>query len=372
MKKLLSTLLVTVLTFSTFAFAASAMALNSDSVTLFESMENLQNMDSFSITQNFSGNFKIEDTYANSTDKAKGQFNFRTTSDTYKENDLESNLHIKINGRIGVQIEGDDKPFDNLTANVRAEIMIILDDGIYVRLNQALFRANGVPKDEMAEYLESKEIFEEAVGQIKGQWIYFPEELLGLEEEFGSELPPELEELFDNEALLQQIEEEGLKATIKEIIKAAILADGGLSDEEADQANNIIDRFFETKFFTNKKMTRGRYKDFTRFTLSKRRILSFIQSAANEMDEPISNNDLKEIQNALSKFYLSGMYHINNHHRIFDQFKIKFILHDLEELKNFRIGYFYKVGDFNKVERIVAPDEFTSYENVDMSFLDEL
>jgi|GEM_PF-523356 len=361
MKKFLAIFLF-LLFLTTPILATNAEEVNSDSVTLLESTENIQKLKTFKAYQNFSGDFRIKGgTYS---PEYTGQFQVGITSDIFNHDAYENDAYAQIRGRANIYAKGTNKPFDNLIINFRGELKTLFGDGLYMRLQQLDMKAIGIPLDELRNYQEFKKDMENEVAKFKEKWIYLPENFYENKLDEGVS-----QEVFEEE-VRKKLNKDGIKETYKELARWYLetMSTGLMDAEETKKMNRIIDQFSETDFFTRKVVTSGYYKDFTRFFLSKRRIINFMQYAAGEMGEDVDPIALEEFKTALSKFYLSGMHHTHETHRIFDQFKLKFILHDLEKLDKLHLEYFLKITDINKGGSIQKPDNFTHMEDL----LDEL
>ncbi|MCK5600770.1 hypothetical protein KAR91_02805 [Candidatus Pacearchaeota archaeon] len=341
--------------------APQTLGINSDSVTFLESTENLQELDSMSIRQNLSGNF---DFAIAENENLSGQFRLGFTSDVINKGNLQSDVDANIVGQLNLHYEGEDAPFENLTAYLNLKVKSIVDDGIYVQLRNLYFNASGIPENEMDDYLESKAMVAEGVASLKDQWIYFPATLI--EEGMNMGAP---EGAAMQEELREQIAQEGLKETYKQLFSEYMTTSGTIGTNEAELLDDVLDKFFETEFFSRKTVTSGLYKDFERFTFSKRRFVHFVQWIGYKLGVELTAQDLEELNNVLSKFYFSGAYHVDNQNRIFDQVKLKLILKGIEELKKAQFGLFYKVSDVNQIETIKAPSDFKNYEEVDIESL---
>lgn len=359
MKKLISLLFVFIMSFS--LMAPQTLGVDSAPVTFLESTENLQALKSMSIQQNISGNFEFTPA---ENEKMSGQFQLGFDSDVVNKGNLKSDISADITGRINLHYEGTEVPFQNLTAYLKLEIKSIVNDGVYVRLQQLHLNATSIPENEMNNYLKTKTQLEKGVKTLKGHWIYFPSTLI--EEGLKMGAP---EGLVIQEEIREQIAQKGLKDTYKKLFSDYLISSGVVDGNESKKLNTILDKFLETDFFTHKKVTNGLYKDFDRFNFSKRRFVQFIQWVGQELGEKLSAKDLSELNQALSKFYFSGAYHIDNQNRIFDQIRLKLILKGIEALKKAQFGMFYKISDVNKVEAITTPDNFTDYEELDFENL---
>lgn len=370
MKKLLSIIFILFLMASQL-ITANAEELNSDSITFFESMENLQKLKSYNSTQTISGNFKFIPISDNDIEEMNGQFTIKAQSDMYNRDAYENNMSSKISGRVNINIKGDKKPFEDLFLYFNIEMISILEDGIYVRLNQAYLKASGVSDSELQGYQEFKKEMDQYVSGIRGQWFYFPENIVG--QEINENMPPGFEEQMElQKKLREQLKSDGIVKTYKNLINEMLvnemsLARYGISEEESEQIKTIIDRFAATDFFREKIITaEGYYKDSILFVLDKRRIVSFIQLAFRDFGETLNLTNLNEFKEFLSKFYLSGAYHVDDTHPVYDKFRLKFILHDLDELKMLKLISFSKISDINAIGAIKGPNEFTNAEELDL------
>ena len=365
MKKLLSIIFAfSILVLGSQLFiTANAEELNSGAVTFIKSTENLQKLKSYKATQTISGNLKLIPTFNSDGEEVNGQFTIKVQSDIYNHDVYENSMSAKITGRVNINVIADKKPFEDLFLYFNGEIIVIFEGGIYLRLNQSYLKASGVPDNEF--YQEIKKEMDKYVNSIKGQWIYFPEDIIeqGIDESMPSEFEAQME-LQDR--LREQLKSDGIVKTYKSLLSEMLISSMSLdiNEEELEKIQTIIDRFIATDFFTNKTITEGYYKDFSTFVLSKRRIVNFIQLVLREFGETLDMTNLDEIHELLSKFYLSGAYHVDETHSIFDKFKLKFILHDLDELKMLRLISFSEISDINKIGVIKGPDEFTNAEEL--------
>lgn len=128
----------------------------------------------------------------------------------------------------------------------------------------------------------------------------------------------------------------------------------------------MVDDLFDTNFFTTKEITSGRNIGLQNFTFSKRRFINFIKRAASSLGEPLSDNDLTEINDVFSKFYFSGFYHIDKVRKIYDMFQLKLTLRNLGMLKFGRFTLLNKIKGINEPKEILAPEDYTPFK--DLSF----
>jgi len=108
----------------------------------------------------------------------------------------------------------------------------------------------------------------------------------------------------------------------------------------------IFDVLFKTEFFTTKK-TQVAGADWTVFSFSKKSFWEFMQKISEATGEKLPDESKAQVQKVLSKFKLTGGYSIDEALHIFDRFKLKFLMSEIEELKKFDINYDYAVSQVN-------------------------
>ncbi|MBN2096261.1 hypothetical protein JW752_02565 [Candidatus Peregrinibacteria bacterium] len=365
MKRLFAFLLI-VLTGAVSVMAFPAKGFNSDPLTFFASTENMQALESYRLNQNLVGDFALERGLGGGPIKMTGEYRLKINTDVVNRSPYEADMYSFIRGHAFMDIGGADRPFDRININLWAELINIAGDGIYARLNTFNLIADNIAEGEDENYLEFKKELKEKLESVRYIWFYFPADIIGAANTEG--LPAPLQSALEQEGIREELKEKGMKETYKELLSG--VAEEQATDEEMSAVvQELIDEFFDTDFFTARTVVDGPQKGFTNFTLNKRKIVNFIVSAAERLGENVTDDDKTELWSMLNKFYLSSMFHADDVHGIFDFFRIKLILKDLDPIDQFSVYYSYKVSNINDVEPVVMPDEFTSYEVLQLPFL---
>lgn len=207
MKKFLSILLAVVLINSSLILATHAEEENE--LSFFETVENMSELNSYSVDQILSGYLRLEEDDIDYI----GNFRIKTESKVINQDVFAADSHMDLKGSLTLTAEGKDAPFEKLIAGFRAEFITIFGDGSYLRLNNLNLSARGVPEDEMEEYFEFRNELQNEINKIKGIWYYIPQDdLLG--NEFGAG--------FDQQMILDELREKGLKETYRNLLKDMI------------------------------------------------------------------------------------------------------------------------------------------------------
>ena len=358
MKKFLA-LLLFLLFVTTPILATNAEEVNSDSATFIESMENLQNLKSYRLNQNIVGDFEAGD----ESFGYKGSYHIKMLTDIINKGAYEMNSKTLIGGYLDVAGTGPEREFDLINVNFRARIKMLAEDGVYVRLESLNLKAEGVPADEMESYLEFQQELENKLKIIRGFWFHIPIE--EIKDEYSHELPS----AFEEEEFKANLKEKGLEETIKETLNELMTATA-IDGPSVTQIEKVVNNFFNTEFFTKRIVVAGPQKGFTNYTVNKRRIVQFVQSAASTLGENISAMEIDQLRTLLDKFYLSIMTNVNPEYKIHDFFRFKLVLRNLDAigLKFVSFYYSYKVSKINDVDPVVEPDVFSSYETLESLF----
>lgn len=361
MRKLFSIALAVLILTLYLSIANTNAEEHSESISFFESTENLQKFKSYGINQAISGHFEGGDEFFN----YHGTFYLKINADVYNQKPYEPDNDMLIRGNLQITAEGEDKPFDTLWVNVRGKAIQITNEGLYVRLDTLDLTASGVPENDKDNYLEFKTGLDQDLRPIKGNWFYVPEEV------YISEATADLPEGLDQETIRENLKEKGIKETYRELITdllTEIAINETIEKEAQKKAQKIIDDFFATNFFTSRLVTRGAQKGYMSHILSKQRVVDFLLRTAQTLEEPISEFDPAELNNFLRKFYLSIMTHENTEHRIYDGFRVRLLLNDIFLLDRFGITFSYKVNEINEGGPIRRPDQFSHYETLELPF----
>lgn len=316
-------------------------------LSFFESIENLQNLKSFRNSQTFTGHLKLED-FGNDF---KGSFRVKLVQDVINKDAFENDARVSIKGSLTFEATGEDIPFTKLIAGFSGDVISLVKNGIYFRLNNVSISAKGVPEDELESYSEFQDEQKANLNLYKDKWFFIP---------FDHELISTYGNEVDHEEVLKNLRENGFKEAYEELIQSLAGSFGGTDSEESEKITEVLSDFFNTQFFTARKVVAGRYKGNTSFSLSKRRLLSFLKKAGVTMKEPLTPGDLEEIDDFLSKFYINGVFHINNVRNIYDLFVFKLTLRNIEGLKFGKFILQNKITHVNQIKAIEAPADSIS------------
>ena len=363
MKKILSIAFVLVTILNAFGNAAIA---ESNGLTWFESLDNMQKLKSYTIQQVVSGSLsgKIEEGQGGS-----GDFTFNVKSAIVNRDANKTDSKNIIEGKLHFALEGKDSPFKSLDANFRLSVIALADQGVYIRLENVDLNANGILEKDLQSYLDFKTEFDKTIEPIRWQWVQLPDQYI--KGQLDQEAPMDLV-AFDTTALKNEIVKNGFKKAIQKAIEDEIAkseTDGQMTAEDATKARTLANRFFETEFFNLKTSAKPGKEEQTSFVLNKGRIVEFVQRIGEEMGKTLAETDLSELRNILRKFTLSGAFHQNGEFGIFDRLKIRLTLKNIEKLTNLQLDYAFKIGNINAVESISAPAKSTPLDEANLDFL---
>lgn len=358
----------------TFGFSATALGQNDagakNPVTLFESAENMQKMKSYKMNQTFLGGVTVTPDDKAEFEKIDVQMRLGVSSQVVNLEPYKSNTKNLLSGDITLKAEGENKPFESLVLSFRADLITIVNDGIYARLQTLSLDARGIGPEDEEDYREFREEFDAEIKKIKNQWVYIPEDYFTGELEEG--MPDEFRSMVDQEALLKDFKDKGVEQTYKTLLEDLIKTlykNGEISADEQTVYNELLEEFFKTEFFSAKPILHGIHKGGTYFSLDKKNIMRFVEMMAEKLGEEISQRDKLELRTLLTKFSVSGLYKTDEKNRIFDVFRLKLAVRNIEELTGLKLEYGYKISKINEIERISEPDEFTHIDNFGLSFL---
>ncbi len=363
MKKILSIAFVIATILNALGNAAFAQ---NNVITWFESLDNIKGLESYAMQQVVTGDFA---TKADTGDGGSGDFKLNIKSAILNHDRLTMDSKHTIDGKLHFSLKGEGRPFSEVDANFRLSVIALESQGAYVRLENLDFNANGISEEDMPSYLDFREEFKGVVEPIKWQWIQLPDQYIKGQLDQGA--PAELS-MLDTETLKNDLVENGFRVAIQAAIEDGIATaenEGSMTEEDAAKARALSDRFFETNFFNLKTSARPGKEEQTSFILNKGRIIDFVKKAGEELGKGLSESDLTELRSALGKFNLSGAFHQNSEFGIFDRLKIRLQLKNIEELKNLKLDYSYKIGNINAVEAISAPAKFMPLEESGLDFL---
>jgi len=356
MKKLI--LLLTALII--FAFPFSAINAN-DEIGFLEAFSNTHKLTSYKMLQGFYGDFKVDD-YG---DKADGYFRLSFSGNVNSDEPFENDQYSRVNGYLQINYtEGEYRPFDQFIVNLSGEVISIFGDGIYVRLNDLQMNGKGMTADD----IRGMDEFIQEINQLKGVWYRIPMESFTdnageeMTYEFGDDFATEL---IDPETIVGYLQNDDIKTAIGEYFKAFLLElkkQGEMTDEEYGQALEAIDLIAATDFFNRRDIVSGRNIGFKFFNFNKGAVINLVQNIAEVFGETLTDYDLQDLRDALSRFNLAGIYRINTEHNIIDNFLVKLTLRNMESLEEMHVNYRYKISNFNDAPEVSAPADYVEIE----------
>ena len=356
MKKLISFLIALII----FAFPFSAINANEE-IGFLNALSNTYELESYTMLQGFYGDFKVDDW----GDKADGHFRLSFSGNVNSEEPFRNNQYFRINGYLQINYtEGEYRPFDQLIVNLSGEMTSVFSDAIYVRLNDLQMNGRGMTVDDIQGMNE----LAQEINQLKGIWYRIPIENLTdnageeMSYEFGDDFTTEL---IDSETIVGYLQNDDIKTAIGEYFKAFLLElkeQGEMTDEEYGQALEAIDLIVATDLFNQRDIVSGRNIGFKFFNFNKGAVIDLIQNIAGIFGETLTDYDLQDLRDILSKFNLAGIYRINTEHSIVDNFLVKLTLRDMENLKEMHVDYRYKISNFNNAPEVSAPTDYIEIE----------
>ena len=357
-KRYLSFLFVLIFLASSFIINALAQGDYFEPITFLESTENMQNLKSYRLNQNLTGHFETDDDPTGNELQLTGEYRLKVNMDVLNRSPYEIDTYSFVRGHLYVYADGPKRPFERLEINFRGELIGLADEGLYVRLNTFNLNADGVPEDEMENYLEFKNELDQKLYMWKGFWTHYPKELC--ESRVPEGLPEELRPALNPETTKNNLQDKGIKEAYEQILMDLL---GGLTVNNAseDLQETVVEKFLATNFFIKKPVLEGGWTGFMNFTLNKRRIAEFMVWMARELGESPTEDDIKELWDILNKFYFSYMTHSSPDYKVIDFLRFKLILHDLETWNQLSFNYSCKIGKINEIEPIEAPDEFVTF-----------
>lgn len=341
---------------------ANVSAQENDPVLLFESIKNTNALDSYELEQTLNGEFQVEEPFSINPSMIDGKYFMFVKSRVFNKKPYQPDVHTDMKFRLVVNVDGEDQPFDELVVTARAEVISLFNKGIYLRLRTADLLAEGVPADELDGYKEARAEFLSYMNAVKGKWVYLPIS------EFQSELndiPTELEFLFDQEKLSQEIQKIDDKKSFEDFtleMVDAFSAAEGLSETEVMQVKAMVKKVFASKLFNVKKLDKGEHAGFHSFFLNRNRLYNLILELATDFNESLSESEAMELKDMLGKFYLSGHYKENQEFRLFDEYYINLNLRDIDALKKSTNRLSYKLSKMNEADPVYFPADYLNME----------
>lgn len=338
MKKFLS-IVFSVFLLSTFV----SLSANAKSVDFFESIDNIYKLDSYKINQSVHGSFNV-DSYEGDI---LGKYRVNIVSSINNEDNLNNQdskvrLQLELNTK---DFDKEDMPFSRLNINMNGEVKVILSDGIYFKLNNIGINVKDISDNDKEDMNEMLKIAEE----YSGQWYRVGTD--NASEMTGHDLESEYSDQSEQLQLL------GYKGFMEEMISEVIQSEG-IPAEYEDDILNALNDFFSTKFLKFQSINRGHNKGFTKFILDKTSVFNLVMKYANDFGGETSSREKNMFRRMLNKIRISGMYRLNNIYDVYDNFSIKAQLHDIEELKDLKMNYRFRISKINKIPVITPPSEY--------------
>lgn len=356
MKKLISFLTALIIFIIPFSYVSADTEIN-----FLKALLNTNELKSYKILQNISGNFKVEE-YGDVLD---GNFRLSFSGNVNNDNAYENKSSSRVTGYAQINhLEGENKSFDKLTINFNGEIISIFSNGIYLRLNDIKINGTGISQTDLNEIND----FLLSINEFKNQWYKIPTDILT--NNVNEKIPYNFEEVFaedliNSETLAEYFQGNDIKTNIGEILKTLVSEykkQGYMANEEYDNAIKAIDLIINTNFFNKRDIVSGRNTGFKFFTFNKASIINLIKNIANIFGKTIEDYELAELRSILSKFNLAGIYRINTEYDVIDNLLVKLTLRNLEELTKCSINYRYKISNFNNAPKIKAPADYIDIE----------
>ena len=118
MKKCLFIFFVLILATSVFIINTFAEGSNSEPVTFFKSIENLQKLNSYRLNQSIVGKFNAEDKgFGMQPVSATGEYHIGIRTDVYNQSTYEINTYSSLRGYLYMNMDGQEKPFNRMVIN---------------------------------------------------------------------------------------------------------------------------------------------------------------------------------------------------------------------------------------------------------------
>lgn len=330
-----------------FGFSSAITLAQTSDVGFFEAMDNLQKLENLRNQQVLTGEMDLEG-------MGKGNFELIVQSVTDRGESDVPKVKSMLNGKVHVSVEDESYPFKNLEVGFKLGLISIENKDLYVRLDNAELKAEGVPEADREAYLNFRSTMGDELSKIRGKWIHIPNDSLkgGVSAKAG-----EFGDLVNPEAVQQDLEKEGLKKTLDKWLSAFVddaQKSGKLTAEDAAKALKAKDRVLATQFFSLK----TRKGNVVQFQLSRQAIMDLAKGLASDLGQPVTNGSLDALAVMLSKIQLSGNYHVDEALRIFDHLKLRISLHDVGMVKRGMLQIENRVGGVGKVPAISAPAKF--------------
>lgn len=347
-----------------FGLLFTGVGVNAESTNFFEAVESLSKLDSYKVNQSIYGDFKV-DSYG---EKILGEYRLNFISSVNNTDEWEANENSKVNLYLELTTEDFDeeyKPFDKFVVEARGEITALFADSVYLKLDHINMYGEGID-----DYAKSEiDLMLKEVKNYTGTWYRIDvsditEMNYGMTYDLGSEYS-------DQEEVANKLKELGYKGFLQEIVNEildSLNESGELTDKEQGQISSAVEELLDTNFFSTRYLDKGYSEGFTSFRLDRSSILDLVLNLAEQFDEELSAYEKNALRMALNKISISGMYRLDESYGIYDNFLVKIALRNIEELKNLKINYRYKVTGINSAPEVKAPTLYTDLADTDLPF----
>jgi len=324
--------------------------------SFFQAIENMTSLQDYKSVQGIYGDILIDDIDM----KLKGEFRLSTQDIIKNTGKWQSDQDSKINAYLKftwLGAETDEKPFDTLTAEIRGEVITILNKTMYFKLDHINVDATGINEIDLADM----QSFLEGIKQMKSVWYKMDlgsvQENTALQESYG--------DVADVEKITSDLETKGLEETIKGFLSDSLpmfLGEAGMTEEDINQVETFINRVFVTEFFSTKEITTGADKGFTSYRFNRGAVTKMILDLAEQFGESFGVDEIEELRSQINKVSITGMYRYDSEYGIFDKFLFGLKLRDMDVLKKLNLNYLYIITNINKGIEITEPTEYTEFD----------
>jgi hypothetical protein len=325
-------------------------------LSFFQIIDNMASLKDYKGIQSIYGDVLINDTDM----KLKSEFKLSTQDIIKNTGKWQSDKDSKINAYLKLTWMGektDEKPFDTLAAEIRGEVITILNKTVYFKLDHINVDVTGIAEADLADI----QSFLDGIKQMKGVWYKMDlesvQENTALQESYG--------DLADVDKITSDLESKGLEETIKGLadeLLPQMLGESGMTQDEMAQVTTFIDRIFKTEFFSIKEITAGESKGFTSYRLNRGAITEMVVDLAKQFGESFGMDEIGELRSQLNKVGITGMYRMVPEYGIFNNLLFNLKLRNMDPIQNLNVGYRYKIMNINEGNEVIEPAEYVEFD----------
>ncbi|MBU0705697.1 hypothetical protein KJ657_02265 [Patescibacteria group bacterium] len=345
MKKLVVSLLCCAL----LSLHANPLLAATTNVPFFEALSNFAAIEDYKLAQSFFGTAEFEE-YDNHI-SAEYRIIISSVIDGGNRTDNFSRLsaYIKLTNHNEVT---DSTPFKQMTVQANAELIVRDQQDIYFKLNNF----NIGLKEALPFAIMDIENVTAMADLYRGTWFHAMADSLAADSLSENTID------VNKYMTLDEQMKENPKAAILELSELGLKdSNTELSENEVNQFLEVIRLTLETKLFTERQIISGRNAGFRFFNLNKGAIIGLIEKAATAFGEEMTGEEKTMIRAVLNKISLSGIYRINDAHRLIDNLLLRFRLKDAGMLTKLELNYRHKVSDIGKENSVKAPTEYEEW-----------